>query len=84
MTETLGLRGPPGVARLLAVALVDRTGSGLFVPISVVYLHRTVGLSLTDIGLVLTLAGLVGTLAPWSRDDSSAGSTPAGWSRAAS
>ena len=64
MTETRGLRGTPGVARLLAVALVDRTGSGLFVPISVVYLHRTVGLSLTDIGLVLTLAGLVGTLAP--------------------
>lgn len=64
MTETLGLRATPGVARLLAVALVDRTGSGLFVPISVVYLHRTVGLSLTDIGLVLTLAGLAGTLAP--------------------
>lgn len=64
MTESLGLRSTPGVARLLAVALVDRTGSGLFVPISVVYLHRTVGLSLTDIGLVLTLAGLAGTLAP--------------------
>ena len=64
MTQTLGLRGTPGVARLLAVALVDRTGSGLFVPISVVYLHRTVGLSLAEIGLVLTLAGLVGTLAP--------------------
>lgn len=64
MTESVGLRGTPGVARLLAVALVDRTGSGLFVPISVVYLHRTVGLSLTDIGLVLTLAGLAGTLAP--------------------
>jgi Major Facilitator Superfamily len=58
------LRGTPGVARLLAVALVDRTGSGLFVPISVVYLHRTVGLSLTDIGVLLTLAGLAGTLAP--------------------
>ena len=64
MTESVGLRGTPGVALLLAVALVDRTGSGLFVPISVVYLHRTVGLSLTDIGLVLTLAGLAGTLAP--------------------
>ena len=46
------------------MALVDRTGSGLFVPISVVYLHRTVGLSLTDIGLVLTVAGLIGTMAP--------------------
>jgi hypothetical protein len=58
------LRRTPGVTRLLALALVDRTGSGLFVPISVVYLHRTVGLSLTDVGLVLTLAGLAGTLAP--------------------
>jgi hypothetical protein len=64
MTEVLGLRRTPGVARLLAVALVDRTGSGLFVPIAVFYLHRTVGLSLTHIGLVLTLAGLAGTLAP--------------------
>ncbi len=64
MTDALRLRSTPGVARLLAVALIDRAGSGLFVPISVVYLHRTVGLSLTDIGLVLTLAGLAGTLAP--------------------
>ena len=64
MTDAPSLRRTPGVARLLTVALVDRTGSGLFVPISVVYLHRVVGLSLTDIGLVLTLAGLFGTLAP--------------------
>jgi MFS family permease len=64
MTDPPSLRRTPGVARLLTVALVDRTGSGLFVPISVVYLHRVVGLSLTDIGLVLTLAGLVGTLGP--------------------
>ena len=64
MTEAVALRDTPGVARLLTVALVDRTGSGLFVPISVVYLHRTVGLSLTDIGLVLTVAGLIGTMAP--------------------
>ena len=64
MTAADRLRRTPGVARLLAVALVDRTGSGLFVPISVVYLHRAVGLALTEIGLVLTLAGLAGTLAP--------------------
>jgi Major Facilitator Superfamily len=64
MTKTVGLRSTPGVSRLLAVALIDRAGSGLFVPISVVYLHRSIGLSLTDIGLVLTLSGLVGTLAP--------------------
>ena len=64
MTHAVSLRRTPGVARLLAVAAVDRTGSGLFVPISVVYLRRTVGLSLADIGLVLTLAGLAGTLAP--------------------
>ena len=42
MTDALRLRSTPGVARLLVVALIDRTGSGLFVPISVVYLHRTV------------------------------------------
>ena len=35
MTAADRLRRTPGVARLLAVALVDRTGSGLFVPISV-------------------------------------------------
>ena len=64
MTVPDAQRRAPGITRLLAVALVDRAGSGLFVPISVVYLHRTVGLSLTDIGLVLTLAGLIGTVAP--------------------
>ena len=64
MAKASELRRTPGVTRLLTVALVDRAGSGMFVPISVVYLHGTVGLSLTDIGLVLTLAGLAGTLAP--------------------
>ncbi|MGC4111595.1 MAG: MFS transporter [Nocardioides sp.] len=54
----------PGLSRLLLVTLVDRVGSGMFVPIVVVYLCTSVGLSLGQVGSALTLAGLVATLAP--------------------
>ena len=41
--------------RVLLVALADALGTGLFLPISVIYLTRIVGLSATRAGLGLTI-----------------------------
>jgi MFS family permease len=50
--------------RLILVAyLVNALGTGLFLPISVIYLTRIVGLSATLAGLGLTIAGLVAVVA---------------------
>lgn len=50
--------------RLILVAyLANALGTGLFLPISVIYLTRIVGLSATRAGLGLTIAGLVAVVA---------------------
>jgi MFS family permease len=50
--------------RLILVAyLANALGTGLFMPISVIYLTRIVGLSATRAGLGLTIAGLVAVVA---------------------
>jgi MFS family permease len=50
--------------RLVLLAyLVNALGTGLFLPISVIYLIRIVGLSATRVGLGLTIAGLVAVVA---------------------
>lgn len=50
--------------RLILVAyLANALGTGLFLPISVLYLTRIVGLSATSAGLGLTIAGLVAVVA---------------------
>ena len=41
-------------------SLADALGTGLFLPISVIYLTRIVGLSPTRVGIGLTIAGAVG------------------------
>ncbi len=43
--------------RVLAAGFVDALGTGLFLPLTVAYLHRVVGLSPTQIGLGLAIAG---------------------------
>jgi MFS family permease len=45
--------------RLLAASFADATGTGLFLPLSVIYLTRIVGLSPTRAGLGLTIAGFL-------------------------
>jgi MFS family permease len=53
--------------RLLAASLADALGTGLFLPLSVIYLTRIVGLSPTRVGLGLMIAGLLAiTAAPLS------------------
>src|SRR5262249_26872139 len=50
--------GPPQ-RRLLGAGLADALGTGLFLPLSVIYLTRIVGLSPARAGLGLTIAGLL-------------------------
>jgi Major Facilitator Superfamily len=54
----------PAQRRLLAANLTDALGSGLFLPLSVIYLTRIVGLSPARAGLGLTIAGFVAIAAP--------------------
>jgi MFS family permease len=49
----------PDQRRVLAASFVDALGTGLFLPLSVIYLTRIVGLSPTRVGLGLTIAGFV-------------------------
>jgi predicted MFS family arabinose efflux permease len=50
--------------RLILLAyLANALGTGLFLPVSVLYLTRIVGLSATRAGLGLTIAGLVAVVA---------------------
>ena len=50
--------------RLMAASFADALGTGLFLPLSVIYLTRIVGLSATRVGLGLTIAGLLAIAAP--------------------
>src|SRR5262249_58689599 len=51
------------VGRWLALAaLIDSTGTGLFMTGSAIYFTRVVGLSAAQVGLGLSVAGLVGLL----------------------
>lgn len=50
--------------RVLAAGFADALGTGLFLPLSVIYLTRIVGLSPTRAGLGLTIAGFIAIAAP--------------------
>jgi hypothetical protein len=54
----------PRQRRLLAATFADALGTGLFLPLSVIYLTRIVGLSPTRVGLGLTIAGFLAIAAP--------------------
>lgn len=49
----------PSQRRLMAASFADALGTGLFLPLSVIYLTRIVGLSPTRVGLGLTIAGVL-------------------------
>jgi MFS family permease len=64
LREHLGLP-EVGSARPFALAMaIDAIGSGLFLPFSLLYFHRTAGLPLTEVGLGLSIAMLVAVLVP--------------------
>jgi hypothetical protein len=52
-------RHDPRQRRLLAASFTDALGTGLFLPLSVIYLTRIVGLSPARAGLGLTIAGFL-------------------------
>ncbi|MFE3180669.1 MFS transporter [Streptomyces violascens] len=49
-----------GERRMLVAMAVDATGSGMYVPFSLVFFHHVTGLSFATVGLVLTVVGLAG------------------------
>ncbi|MFE3626839.1 MFS transporter [Streptomyces goshikiensis] len=51
-------RGAPTRRRLIAASLVGSLGDGIYVPLTMLFVHALTGLSLTAIGAGLTLAGL--------------------------
>ena len=53
----------PNQRRLLVATFADALGTGLFLPLSVIYLTRIVGMSPTQVGLGLTVAGLAAVAA---------------------
>ena len=58
------IRGVRGGREIMAAGLVDYFGSGLYVPVSAVYLLRTVDLSPGLIGVVLGIGGGVAVAGP--------------------
>ena len=45
---------------MLGAATIDALGTGLFVPVSVVYFTRVIGLSATQVGFGLAVGGFAG------------------------
>lgn len=58
----IGLGLPRESRLLIVVALVDSTGTGLFLSGSAVFFTRSAGLSTTEVGIGLTIAGLCALL----------------------
>ncbi|MER8096381.1 MFS transporter [Streptomyces goshikiensis] len=58
MPSTSADRGAPTRRRLIAASLVGSLGDGIYVPLTMLFVHALTGLSLTAIGAGLTLAGL--------------------------
>src|SRR5580692_8628873 len=58
-TRLANAAGDSPQRKLLAASFADALGTGLFLPLSVIYLTRIVGLSPARVGLGLTIAGVV-------------------------
>ena len=55
---------PPGHRRrYVALSSIDAFGTGMFIPVSVLFLTRIVGISAVDVGIGLTVAGVASLLA---------------------
>ncbi|MFJ3235833.1 MFS transporter [Streptomyces sp. NPDC086787] len=59
-TRSKRIPGGRNGRRMLAIALVDRTGSGLWAAVSVLYLTYVSGLSLAQVGTLAAVSGAVG------------------------
>ncbi|MFG1807567.1 MFS transporter [Streptomyces sp. NPDC049040] len=56
-------RRRPGGTAYLAALFVDALGSGLYLPLTLVFIHEVTGLSVTRVGLGVTAAATVGLVA---------------------
>ncbi|MEI7029448.1 MFS transporter [Streptomyces pratensis] len=54
------MKKPSNQARYMAGMVVDATGSGMYLPLSLLYFHHVTGLPITQIGVILTSAAVVG------------------------
>ncbi|MEV0644718.1 MFS transporter [Phytomonospora sp. NPDC050363] len=64
ITRAKALLPDPGPARALTYAsLIGSVGRGLFITVSVIYFHKSVGLSEVEVGLGMTLAACLGLFA---------------------
>jgi MFS family permease len=57
--DLLGIVEMPGAGRWAAASLIDAVGSGLLMPLTVLYFTIHVGLSPSSVGLGLTIGGLL-------------------------
>jgi MFS family permease len=57
------LPSDPTARRYLALSGIDAVGSGMFIPLSLLYLTRIVGIPPVQVGLGLTLAGIAALIA---------------------
>ncbi|MGW5637490.1 MFS transporter [Streptomyces sp. NPDC003832] len=48
--------------KYMAGMVVDATGSGMYLPLSLLYFHHVTGLSLTEVGAIVTAASVIGLI----------------------
>ncbi|MFJ6610259.1 MFS transporter [Streptomyces sp. NPDC091289] len=54
------MRKPSSHVRYMVGMVVDATGSGMYLPLSLLYFHHVTGLPITQIGAIMTSAAVVG------------------------
>src|ERR1700678_2085166 len=62
LRDLLGLVDFPGSRRWAAASLIDAVGTGLLMPLTVLYFTIYVGLSPASVGLGLTIGGVIALL----------------------
>jgi MFS family permease len=48
-----------GAGSFVVATLIDTLGTGLFLPFSLLYFHRVIGLPLSTVGVALSLAAII-------------------------
>ncbi|WP_327267908.1 MFS transporter [Streptomyces sp. NBC_01218] len=54
------MKKPSNQVRYMAGMVVDATGSGMYLPLSLLYFHYVTGLPITRIGVIMTTAAVIG------------------------
>lgn len=54
------MTGPPRRARYMLAMVVDAMGSGMYLPLSLLYFHHTTGAPVTRVGAIMSAAALLG------------------------